>query len=74
MQDCFRKFPEIYGSELADDDDEAPAQETAEPVLAELAEQTATPVESKKDVEEILPKKATDATDANKDANKTKKQ
>ncbi|AEO67329.1 uncharacterized protein THITE_2116216 [Thermothielavioides terrestris NRRL 8126] len=31
MQDCFRKYPEIYGSELADDEDEegAPAQEGA---------------------------------------------
>ena len=34
MQDCFRKFPEVYGSELTDDDDEeAPAPEGAEAVV-----------------------------------------
>ncbi|KAK3312164.1 hypothetical protein B0H66DRAFT_394932 [Apodospora peruviana] len=38
MQDCFRKYPEVYGSELADDEDEegtapASAPEAAEGVL-----------------------------------------
>ncbi len=34
MQDCFRKFPEVYGSELTDDDEEegAPAPEGGEAV------------------------------------------
>jgi intermembrane space import and assembly protein 40 len=69
MQDCFRKYPEIYGSELADDDDEAaPAQEGAEALAKEedvkgVADAPA-PVQK---VEEItgIPKEATDATDAN---------
>lgn len=41
MQDCFRKYPDIYGSELADDDDEeAPsqAQEGADAALTKSAE------------------------------------
>ncbi|GAB1318418.1 Oxidoreductase [Madurella fahalii] len=47
MQDCFRKYPEIYGSELADDDDDeqaaAPAQDGADAPLAMPAEnQTST--------------------------------
>ncbi|KXX72939.1 Mitochondrial intermembrane space import and assembly protein 40 [Madurella mycetomatis] len=48
MQDCFRKYPEIYGSELADDDDDdeqapAPAQDGANAPLATAAEnQTST--------------------------------
>jgi len=32
MQDCFRKYPEIYGSEMADDEEgeaSAPAQDAA---------------------------------------------
>jgi len=34
MQDCFRKYPEVYGSELVDDEDEeaAPAQEVAKEI------------------------------------------
>lgn len=69
MQDCFRKHPEIYGSELADDDDETPAEESAEPALAKSIEQSATP-----SAEEVIPKEATDATDANNDPDKTTKQ
>jgi len=63
MQDCFRKFPEIYGSELADDEDEAaaPAPEGAE-ALAKTEETTAQPTPK---AEEVIPKKATDATEAN---------
>jgi hypothetical protein len=30
MQDCFRLHPEIYGDELADDEEEAPADGVAE--------------------------------------------
>lgn len=73
MQDCFRKYPEIYGSELADDDEEAPAGEAAEAPLAKSTETQqpageAAPavVEAKKQAEEIIPKEATDATQANK--------
>lgn len=64
MQDCFRKFPEIYGSELADDEDEepAPAQEGAVAV-AKTEEKTETPVPTE---ELVTPKKAVDATEANK--------
>lgn len=34
MQDCFRKYPEVYGSELVDDEDEeaAPAHEVAKEI------------------------------------------
>ncbi|KAK0621990.1 hypothetical protein B0T17DRAFT_535592 [Bombardia bombarda] len=36
MQDCFRKYPDVYGAEIADDEDEAPASapEGAEAALA----------------------------------------
>jgi mitochondrial intermembrane space import and assembly protein 40 len=30
MQDCFRLHPEVYGDELADDEEQAPAAEGAE--------------------------------------------
>lgn len=47
MQDCFRKYPDIYGSELADDDDDeqasAPAQDGADAPFVTAAEnQTST--------------------------------
>jgi intermembrane space import and assembly protein 40 len=70
MQDCFRKYPEVYGSELADDEDEeAPAPEGALAKTedgAKPAEKTApaTPAEEGK---AELPKKATDATEANEE-------
>lgn len=62
MQDCFRLHPEIYGSELTDDDDEAPAE--GEAALAKSTE-SQPPSEPKKE-EENIPKEAHDATDANK--------
>jgi intermembrane space import and assembly protein 40 len=78
MQDCFRKYPEIYGSELADDEDEegAPAQEGAgAEALAQTketpapapgaAEPASTKATEKKDGEGI-PKQAFDTTDVNK--------
>lgn len=63
MQDCFRKYPEIYGSELTEDDEEenAQAQEVAKEIKTN--EETATPPQKAADVS---PKEAADATDANK--------
>ncbi|KAL2015419.1 hypothetical protein VTK56DRAFT_5514 [Thermocarpiscus australiensis] len=55
MQDCFRKYPDVYGSELTDDDDEeapAPAQEGAEAPLAKSNQDQ----ESAKPAQPILPK------------------
>ncbi|KAK4121538.1 hypothetical protein N657DRAFT_647705 [Parathielavia appendiculata] len=71
MQDCFRKYPEVYGSELADDEDEeaAPAPENT---LAKVEDGQAKPVQEKtaaraeKEERAKPPKPATDATDANK--------
>ncbi|KAK4156127.1 mitochondrial intermembrane space import and assembly protein 40 [Chaetomidium leptoderma] len=75
MQDCFRKYPEIYGSELTDDEDDeaAPAPEGTETVAKtaedgadakpKTEENAAAP--SEKGASGIL-KKATDATEANK--------
>lgn len=40
MQDCFRLHPEVYGDELADDDEEAPAGEAA-PEQSRATTQTA---------------------------------
>ncbi|KAH6631284.1 hypothetical protein F5144DRAFT_570576 [Chaetomium tenue] len=63
MQDCFRKYPEIYGSELTEDDEEenAQAQEVAKEIKTN--EETATPPQKTAD---IAPKQAADATEANK--------
>jgi intermembrane space import and assembly protein 40 len=39
MQDCFRKYPEVYGAELEDDDEpqgESPAPSEQTPTAAEL--------------------------------------
>jgi intermembrane space import and assembly protein 40 len=61
MQDCFRKYPEIYGSELAEDEDEEAAQ--ADEVAKEIKTgEEAAPLKK----EEGIPKEATDATEANK--------
>ncbi len=53
MQDCFRKYPEVYGSELSDDEDEqpAPAQEGAE-AAAKTAEAAAQPAKKEEAVPE----------------------
>jgi len=63
MQDCFRKYPEIYGSELTEDDEEenAQAQEVAKEIKTN--EETQTPPQK---APEPAPKQATDATEANK--------
>ncbi|KAK9791943.1 hypothetical protein SCARD494_07350 [Seiridium cardinale] len=42
MQDCFRLHPEVYGDELADDDEETPAAEGA-PEAGAAAERTSSP-------------------------------
>ncbi|KAK3290441.1 uncharacterized protein B0H64DRAFT_412361 [Chaetomium fimeti] len=64
MQDCFRKYPEIYGSELTEDDEEENAQ--AQEVAKEMKtnEETTTPPQK---APEVAPKQATDATEANKE-------
>jgi intermembrane space import and assembly protein 40 len=39
MQDCFRRYPEVYGAELEDDDEpqtDAPAPSEAPPTAAEI--------------------------------------
>jgi intermembrane space import and assembly protein 40 len=65
MQDCFRKYPEIYGSELADDDEgeaAAPAQEGAEALQAKPAETQASAGETKppasREGDAVAPKKS----------------
>ncbi|KAF9880210.1 mitochondrial intermembrane space protein mia40 [Colletotrichum karsti] len=42
MQTCFRKYPEVYGAELADDED-APAPEDAQPALDANADASVAP-------------------------------
>jgi intermembrane space import and assembly protein 40 len=79
MQDCFRKYPEVYGSELADDDEEAAPAEDGAQALAKTNENqttasaapTAAPTEKAVPQpagtkEEVIPRKAVDATDVNK--------
>ncbi|KAI1362042.1 hypothetical protein F5Y08DRAFT_285898 [Xylaria arbuscula] len=71
MQDCFRLHPEVYGEELADDDQAAPADgEAPEGVMARDASAegasaigTTTPTESA--AEPAASVRATDATEAN---------
>lgn len=81
MQDCFRKYPEIYGSELTDEEEEdgAPAPEGAAAAAKTTETETSTSAAppavaaekaAPKPAEEGLPKKAVDATDANKSKEK----
>lgn len=76
MQECFKKYPEIYGAELADDDeDAAPEGDAAAAPLADAAQESSTPAElpaesvaPKEEEEErivVQPKKAEDATGVN---------
>lgn len=77
MQDCFRLHPEVYGEELADDDQAAPADgEAPEGVLAkdastESAGASTADTTAKEAAPEAPPettkavKRATDATEAN---------
>lgn len=52
MQDCFRKYPDVYGAELADDD-KPPENETTEVrQLAETTEQAASPQQTVESVQE----------------------
>lgn len=78
MQECFKQYPEIYGAELADDEDDAepveggaevasPAQKVATESAGETVEKTVSdsiPVRGDEDVS-ISPEKAVDATPAN---------
>lgn len=78
MQECFKKYPEIYGAELADDDEDAaaaaPEGDAAAAPLADAAQESTAPAElpaesvAPKEEEErivVQPKKAEDATDVN---------
>ncbi|KAL2169167.1 hypothetical protein VTG60DRAFT_6407 [Thermothelomyces hinnuleus] len=71
MQDCFRKYPDVYGSELADDEDDeaAQTQETQEAVKEVKGEEA---VAQSKD--EVIPPKAHDATEANEESKEVNKQ
>lgn len=65
MQDCFRKYPDVYGSELADDeDDEATQTQEAQHAVQEGKGEEAV-TQSKG---EIIPPKAHDAMGANKES------
>lgn len=47
MQDCFRKFPEIYGEELEGDEEDSAATDGVDVAVAQdLAEAPAKPVEA----------------------------
>lgn len=61
MQDCFRKYPEVYGAELADDEEAERASAAAPAAEGTPAEEE--PVENKK--EEALEHATHDATAAN---------
>ncbi|KAK4098154.1 hypothetical protein N658DRAFT_499734 [Parathielavia hyrcaniae] len=72
MQDCFRKYPEVYGSELTDDEDDDEGAPAPEGALAKVEDGQAKPVQEKTaapaemEGRAELPKRAVDATDANK--------
>lgn len=81
MQDCFRKFPEVYGSELTDDEEgaegagaDALAKTTTEEAtaLAVQKEEAAAPAVHKE--EAATPKKAAESTEGSGAATKAKKQ
>lgn len=47
MQDCFRKYPEVYGAELEDDEEDGePLPEGSSPVSEEGAASAPTPTPS----------------------------
>lgn len=73
MQDCFRQYPEIYGSELADEDDEAEgpaptiegasaAGSTDAPAVADR-DQAPEPVQAKIEPALSSPKQPTEAAE-----------
>jgi intermembrane space import and assembly protein 40 len=68
MQDCFRKYPEIYGSELTDDEDGegAPAPEGDE-ALAKKDDGERKSALTAVTEDGPFPKEAVDATKANSD-------
>jgi intermembrane space import and assembly protein 40 len=88
MQECFRKYPEIYGGELIDDDENAEAPGVAieddHQVLKEgLPESPAGVAEHKAASDALpepkpeptdIPQKWDDATAANKEVEKQEKQ
>lgn len=46
MQDCFRKYPEIYGAEIADEDDDETSAVTPEAALAKETAESPVPTQS----------------------------
>ncbi|KAL2120231.1 hypothetical protein VTJ04DRAFT_4257 [Mycothermus thermophilus] len=66
MQTCFRKYPEVYGSELADDDEEegSPAEGGEAPAKKDEDKPAAEPAPAGK--EEASPKETTTTTEASK--------
>jgi mitochondrial intermembrane space import and assembly protein 40 len=67
MQDCFRQYPDVYGAELEDDDDEemaegAAPQETAQQPTAHATEgeQAASPAPAKVEDADNRPAKVSD--------------
>ncbi|KAJ4327667.1 Oxidoreductase [Fusarium piperis] len=83
MQECFKKYPEIYGAELADDEDGAPTPDfgdeqpapDAQKTSAEPIAQTATPPEAQKETaQNNTPKVQPEATPVEKKPEVEKKQ
>lgn len=72
MQDCFRKYPEIYGSELTDDEDGegAPASEGAEALVKKEADGEPKTAATAVTEDGPIPMEAVDATKANEDKDK----
>ncbi|KAK4142241.1 uncharacterized protein C8A04DRAFT_30201 [Dichotomopilus funicola] len=70
MQDCFRKYPDIYGAELADDDEEAGASDAPTKDVIKDADAEKEVAPPAKGGAEVIPKEAVDATDANKEKKK----
>ncbi|KAF8856347.1 hypothetical protein BDZ45DRAFT_654261 [Acephala macrosclerotiorum] len=63
MQDCFRQHPEMYGSELEDDEEEVEQEIRAQQAEKE-GDAPVTPPATSKEMIELIPKPATDATEA----------
>jgi len=71
MQDCFRKFPEVYGSELTDDEEGAEGA-GADALAKTVTEEVTAPAVQKE--EAAAAKKAAEATEGSGAATKAKKQ
>ncbi|CZR64795.1 related to rabbit histidine-rich calcium-binding protein [Phialocephala subalpina] len=71
MQDCFRQHPEMYGSELEDDEEEV-EQEIRAQQAGKEGEAPDTPPATPKETTESVSKPATDSTDATSESIKPK--